>query len=520
MMKTSIRLASMSVLVALFVLAIPSALAQDNACTEFTNADDYLSRGDGFYAAEDYEAALADYTCALELDPTAAGVYNDRGNAYSLLGDEEAAVADYTEAIERNYGELYIPYYNRGSSYWRLNDYEAAEADLTTSLTINPDYSSAYNNRGNVYYDQGDYERALEDYNRAIELRDEEGYIPYYNRSLVYGELGNFEQAIADATQALTLNPDYVNAYLSRGLTYLDLNDDHAAAEDFAEWVTRIETTTTARTITGSLIDEPLTFSEGTVYRISFDVNAGQVISIAARTKAGSALDPLIVLLDESGAPLIADDDSGVNLDSVIPQYTVSAGGTYTLLVSHAGGGSEGEAQLTLDIGEDTQDVFTSFDLAVGERAVVFTTGGDRLNLREGPGLNFEIVDRLAIDTIVTLLEGPRKNDGYAWWRVRTAEGVGGWSVERVETEQTLQLAIEVGDRAIVVTVEDLLNVRGGAGRGFDVIAQLATGTEVTVVEGPEIADGFAWWKLQTADGVEGWAVERVGEERTLVGSP
>jgi uncharacterized protein YgiM (DUF1202 family) len=71
-----------------------------------------------------------------------------------------------------------------------------------------------------------------------------------------------------------------------------------------------------------------------------------------------------------------------------------------------------------------------------------------------------------------------------------------------------------------VVTVEDLLNVRAGAGRGFDVIAQLATGTEVTVVEGPEIADGFAWWKLQTAEGVEGWAVERVGEERTLVGSP
>jgi hypothetical protein len=33
----------------------------------------------------------------------------------------------------------------------------------------------------------------------------------------------------------------------------------------------------------------------------------------------------------------------------------------------------------------------------------------------------------------------------------------------------------------------------------------LDEGTVLKVLEGPEAADGFQWWKVQTSDGVEGW---------------
>ena len=39
----------------------------------------------------------------------------------------------------------------------------------------------------------------------------------------------------------------------------------------------------------------------------------------------------------------------------------------------------------------------------------------------------------------------------------------------------------------------------------------LKTGDIVTILEGPVQADGYSWWKMRTADGVEGWAVDVAG---------
>jgi hypothetical protein len=56
----------------------------------------------------------------------------------------------------------------------------------------------------------------------------------------------------------------------------------------------------------------------------------------------------LIVLLDPNGDPIAGDDDSGTQLDSLISSFELPTDGTYTLLVSHAGGGSEGDIELSL----------------------------------------------------------------------------------------------------------------------------------------------------------------------------
>ena len=40
------------------------------------------------------------------------------------------------------------------------------------------------------------------------------------------------------------------------------------------------------------------------------------------------------------------------------------------------------------------------------------------------------------------------------------------------------------------------------------VITQLLEGDVVTILEGPVDAEDHYWWRLRTADGTEGWAVE------------
>ncbi|MCA9911669.1 MAG: SH3 domain-containing protein, partial [Anaerolineae bacterium] len=68
----------------------------------------------------------------------------------------------------------------------------------------------------------------------------------------------------------------------------------------------------------------------------------------------------------------------------------------------------------------------------------VNTTEGDRLRLRSGAGLSFGVIRELADETRVTLIEGPRANDGYIWWRVQLADGTTGWIVESADGIQTL----------------------------------------------------------------------------------
>lgn len=76
--------------------------------------------------------------------------------------------------------------------------------------------------------------------------------------------------------------------------------------------------------------------------------------------------------------------------------------------------------------------------LAVGGRALINTTEGDRLNMRSGPGTSFEIVARLDNGTLVSLLEGPRASDGFIWWRVRLTDGTEGWVVQSADDVRTL----------------------------------------------------------------------------------
>lgn len=437
------------------------------------------------YIEEDYEGVIADATCALELE---------------INPEDQAWVLFY-----------------RGSAYERLLDYDNAETDLLAVLELAPDDSATLNNLGNVYYGRADYQTAIDFYGQAVEADNQEREVPYYNRGIAYYELGEYDLAIENLNESISSNADYSYPYLMLGSTYQVLGDPQN--DYFVQWLEMTETERIERQKFGGLEEETLLMAEGLVYSIPFDAIEGQDIFIAAQTE--DDLDPLLVLLDPAGNPVAADDDSGINLNAVITDFTAPEDGTYTLLLGQAGLVGEGDATLTLNVGGESSRVFSVYDLIVGRPVRVFTTAGDTLNLRGGPGLSFDIIEQLNSGTSVTLLEGPRKADGYAWWRIETADGVTGWAVERADTEQTLQPALIIGEEAIVFTDSgDRLNVRSEAGRDNELVTQLENGSIVTILEGPVELEDLTWWKIRTSDGVEGWAVDRVSDEQTLVGKP
>ena len=62
----------------------------------------------------------------------------------------------------------------------------------------------------------------------------------------------------------------------------------------------------------------------------------------------------------------------------------------------------------------------------------------DPLNVRATPG--GEWVASLSEGVLVTIIGGPREQDGYQWWNIRTANGVTGWSVEAITEDDGSQL--------------------------------------------------------------------------------
>ena len=138
--------------------APPSGVAAD--------AEFYLKRGEDFFAARQFERAIADYTTAIQLKPNYAEAFNDRGFAYYLKGDAERAIADYTRAIELR--PSYPKAYNSRGVAYMAHGYGAAKSipDFDRAIALKPDFRYAYINRANARLPWHPW-LALQDFHRA-----------------------------------------------------------------------------------------------------------------------------------------------------------------------------------------------------------------------------------------------------------------------------------------------------------------------------------------------------------------
>ena len=70
--------------------------------------------------------------------------------------------------------------------------------------------------------------------------------------------------------------------------------------------------------------------------------------------------------------------------------------------------------------------------LREGVSVIVQNLGtGVTLRIRTGPGLDNDIIELIGNGITGTITDGPRRNDGYTWWRIEwDALGLEGWSVE------------------------------------------------------------------------------------------
>src|SRR3954447_10499439 len=104
-------------------------------------------------AASADKPELGSGACSRIIDDAAAPAeeraeaYNNRGVAFYGLRDYDAALADHTEAIRINPNDPFA-LARRGMAWTEKGGYDEAIADLTRAVTTDPNYAFGFGQRG------------------------------------------------------------------------------------------------------------------------------------------------------------------------------------------------------------------------------------------------------------------------------------------------------------------------------------------------------------------------------------
>jgi tetratricopeptide (TPR) repeat protein len=156
-----------------------------------------------------YNRAIADFTKAIELDPTYVTAYSSRGLAWQKKSQYENAIADFTEVIRLDPTD-FGAYHDRGDTQALRLDYDKAIADYSEAIRLLPTYAAAYHDRGLAWAAEHEHDQAIADLSEAIRLDPDEA-APYSRRAWIWATCPDAayrdgKRAVESATRACEIS--------------------------------------------------------------------------------------------------------------------------------------------------------------------------------------------------------------------------------------------------------------------------------------------------------------------------
>ena len=174
-----------------------------------------LRRGDYYRLAGDLDAAIADFTAAIEEKPTDGFAYYKRGWVQEMKGDRQKAMEDYNLGLEMSEDYPYL-YLMRGELLLLEGDKAGADADFEQVLqkdTVVDDGSC----RHYALHFLGRDEEAVAWMDNIIASDPEEAG-NYYDRACLYARMGRLDESVA------ALRTAFEKGY--RSFSHIRLDDD------------------------------------------------------------------------------------------------------------------------------------------------------------------------------------------------------------------------------------------------------------------------------------------------------
>jgi uncharacterized protein YgiM (DUF1202 family) len=263
--------------------------------------------------------------------------------------------------------------------------------------------------------------------------------------------------------------------------------------------------------VTGTVIDPAVTRDGYTWYRIETDEGDGWVVETFL-ADAGSEAAPASGF--EQGTAIAVTTDA-VNLRNSPTTFGSVVTKLYNGDKGSVVGGtkqSDGYTWVETLFGDDRGWVATAFvgrstgspsysgALAVGMTAEVTS---DNVNVRPKASISASVKGQLFTGATVEIVDGPVEADGYTWFDVESSSW-NGWTVAKW-LAPTSAGSIAIGDSVRVFGGE--LNLRGGPSTSDGITRVLPDGAIVEVLDGPETANGFEWYRVSSSRYGTGWAV-------------
>jgi tetratricopeptide (TPR) repeat protein len=150
--------------------------------------------------------------CAGTGSGPSAGDYMKYGLGYEARGEFEAAIVNFTKAIDN--GELdaadkVLAVYDRAVAMDALNRTEEAIREYSSALDLKPDFAPALNNRANAYRRLGRLEDAKRDYWAALSMPGAAAEYAYFGLGQIAQSQGNAALARGFYTKALGIKGDF-----------------------------------------------------------------------------------------------------------------------------------------------------------------------------------------------------------------------------------------------------------------------------------------------------------------------
>jgi len=191
----------------------------------------YYQEGVNYYEAGEYASAFNIFDEVIQLDPDFVQAYGARAAIFYEYGDFEAAISDYSSAID--FEPVYDLYILRGHAYQASDDLENAEADYTSAIEMGNEIPWPYSFRGNIRAELGNADGAIEDYTSAMDLSDEPVYLFYMQRGRVYYATGEYDSAMSDYISAIELNDRVPELHQGLAGTLYMLEDYQGAVNSY-----------------------------------------------------------------------------------------------------------------------------------------------------------------------------------------------------------------------------------------------------------------------------------------------
>lgn len=226
--------------------------------------DIYLNRAIKLQREGNFDASIAEYLKAVNLDPENSDIHYNIGTAFEAKKDFARAKKAYNRTLSlkpdhneaklalENLGiaekeKLASDRFNKAISLHEIGDYKGA-IDLYSKMAVdNPEDDTTFYNLGAAFQALGDYDRAIKSYKKANKLKADNKYleaISYAEADQVNSVLndainaqnnGDNQAAIENYSKVLELQPGNASAWYNLGTAYQAANNNSRAFDAYME---------------------------------------------------------------------------------------------------------------------------------------------------------------------------------------------------------------------------------------------------------------------------------------------